>query len=64
MLYGCRIFIANSAHEINELLQELEARSKEVGIKTNATKTRVMGSFGLPKTKLRADGADLEEVEI
>lgn len=44
------------------MLQELRARRKEVNLKINAAKTKVMWSLGMPKVKVLVDGVDLEEV--
>lgn len=43
------------------MLQELNARCKEVGLKTNAGKTMVMQNTGMLKANLRVGGIDLEE---
>lgn len=42
------VLIENSAHEAKEILQKLNARSKEVGLKVNASKTKMMQSSNMP----------------
>lgn len=53
-----------SAREINVMLQELNTRSKEVGHKINADKTKVMYCFGMPRVDLQGDGVDFVELDI
>lgn len=57
------VLIVNSAREVNEMLQVLNTRSKEVDLKINESKTKVMLSSHMLKAKLRVDGADLKEVD-
>ena len=45
------------------MLQELNARSKEVGLKINASKSKVMQSAGMPRAHIQVDGKFLEEVD-
>lgn len=53
------VLITNNTFEKNELLQELSARSKEVGRRINyASKTKRTSSSRLAKANLRVDGVD------
>lgn len=51
------VSIANSARELIEVLQ------KEVGLKINASKTKVLQTSGIPKAILRVDSISLKEVD-
>lgn len=54
--------IANKACEVNGILLELNAGSKEVDPRINAKRTKVMQSTGILRATLRVDSVDLEEV--
>ena len=47
------VLIASNPRELGEMLQELNARSKEVGLKINPAKTKVMQTAGSPKAICR-----------
>ncbi|VDK56361.1 unnamed protein product [Gongylonema pulchrum] len=57
------VLVANISHEINEMLQELSARSKKVGLKISASETKVVQSLGLLPARLQIDGMGLQEVD-
>lgn len=46
------MLIPNTAREIKEILQELNARSKEIGLKISGDKTKVI-SWGVKKRRLK-----------
>lgn len=46
------------------MVQDFNKRSKEVGTKIDACKTKVLQSFSLPKAKLWMGCVDLEEINV
>ena len=57
------VLVANNAGEMEEMLQDLNTKGKQVGLKINAAKTKIMQTAGMPKANLRVDGVLLEEVD-
>lgn len=57
------VLIVNSSREVNKMLQELNVRSKETGLKINASKTRVMQSTDKRKANSQVGGVVLAEVD-
>lgn len=57
------VLIAKNSRDLNEMLQELNAKGKEVGLKINAEKSKIMQTAGLPKANILIDGVVLEEVD-
>ncbi|VDN20119.1 unnamed protein product [Gongylonema pulchrum] len=58
------VLVANNPHEIDEMLQELNTRSKEVGLKINALKTKVVQSLYMLVARLQIDDVNVEEIDI
>ncbi|VDM36777.1 unnamed protein product [Toxocara canis] len=57
------LLIANNARDINEMLQQLNAKGKEVGLKINAKKSKIMQTAGLSKANILTDSVVLEKVD-
>ena len=56
------VFFARNSREMHRMLEELNKRGKQVGLKINASKSKVMQTAGMPQANLKVDGVPIEQV--
>ena len=56
------VLIARNSYEMQGMLEELNKRGKRVGLKINASKSKVMQTAGMSQANLKVDGVPIEQV--